>query len=144
MSSKKKHFTVTTAVTDTTSSSKKPRLKRSSVEQIGNSIFLRISDPATKRVIAPYVSIIRKGWKAAPPQIRKVPSLTSLIGKKPSVLLKKFSQFLYDNVDLSVLLRDTANCMKSITKATGETVHFLLCFTTSPRFALSCTASYSF
>lgn len=83
-------------------------------------IVVSMTDRATKRVIAPYVSIIRKGYKGHPSKsIKKVPSLTHLIGKKPSLLLRKISEFLSDYVDLTSLLRDTANCMKTVTDARG-------------------------
>lgn len=84
------------------------------------SIVISMKDRATKRVIAPYVSIIRKGYKAAPPiHVKTVSSLTHLIGRKPSLLRRKISEFLSDYVDLTSLLQDTANCMKSVTKAKG-------------------------
>lgn len=90
-------------------------------------MFLAIADYATKRVIAPFVKIQRKdiGFR----EKKKVSSLVNLIGKKPSIEMTKISQFLSDDVDLTTLLNDTAQCMKSVTDAIGITLwHFVLLF----------------
>lgn len=86
--------------------------------------FFTTSDYATKRVLAPFCRIVRKDGK--PKTQVKTESLTSLIGKKPSVLMKKISQFLTDTVDLTALLNETAFCMKTVTEATGA-LNFFHC-----------------
>lgn len=100
-------------------------LRPDSYQSTFNQGIPSMSDRATKRVIAPYVSIIRKGVKPPPPALKPIPSLTHLIGKKPSLLIRKISQFLLDTVDLTSLLNDTATCMKAFTKATGTIFFFV-------------------
>lgn len=95
-----------------------PMTKREAMMAKLERVTFSTSDRATKRVIAPYVNIVRKGLSAK--QKEKRPSISLYIKKKPSVLLRKISQFLSDNVDLPSLLHETADVLRETTKAAGD------------------------
>ncbi|XP_044258941.1 cAMP and cAMP-inhibited cGMP 3',5'-cyclic phosphodiesterase 10A-like [Tribolium madens] len=84
---------------------------------------LPISDRATKRVIAPFVRIIRKGQK--PHEAEESKHFSFFLQRKPSVLIRDLSSFLSDSVDLPSLLHETADVLKSITKAAGVTLYMM-------------------
>lgn len=76
------------------------------------------SDQATKRVIAPYVSIVRKG-KKAPAVVKDDRGYFSYyLQRKPSVLMRNLSEFLTD-INLPALLHETAEVLKIVTNASG-------------------------
>jgi cAMP and cAMP-inhibited cGMP 3',5'-cyclic phosphodiesterase 10 len=84
---------------------------------------LPISDKATKRVIAPFVRIVRKGQK--PHEVEESKHFTFYLQKKPSVLIRDLSSFLSDSVDLPSLLHETAEVLKNVTKAAGVTLYMM-------------------
>ncbi|CAH1173827.1 unnamed protein product [Phaedon cochleariae] len=83
------------------------------------------SDKATRRVIAPYVKIVRKSEKAHLEKEQEHQKFNFYIQNKPSVLLHDLTSFLSDSVDLVLLLHETAEVMKSTTKATGVTLYMV-------------------
>ncbi|XP_072391177.1 cAMP and cAMP-inhibited cGMP 3',5'-cyclic phosphodiesterase 10A-like [Diabrotica undecimpunctata] len=89
-----------------------------------NDMNIDTSDKATRRVIAPYVKIIRKTDKAheKEPEYEK---FNFYIQNKPSVLLHDLTSFLSDNVDLVLLLHETADVLKTTTKAAGVTLYMV-------------------
>ncbi|RZB39878.1 cAMP and cAMP-inhibited cGMP 3',5'-cyclic phosphodiesterase 10A, partial [Asbolus verrucosus] len=82
-----------------------------------------ISDRATKRVIAPYVRIVRKGTK--PIEIEEAKQFSIFLQRKPSVLTRDLSSFLSDSVDLPSLLHETADVLKNVTKAAAVTLYMM-------------------
>lgn len=79
------------------------------------------SDHATKRVIAPYVRIMRKGQKdPKTPEQREEPEFSFFLQRKPSVLQRNLSAFLSDTVDLPDLMHESADVLKRTTKANGR------------------------
>ena len=81
-------------------------------------LSLNTSDKATRRVIAPYVNIIRRGKKAiiAQPESKH---FSFYLQKKPSVLMKQLTESLADSIDLPMLLHETIDAVKCITNAMG-------------------------
>lgn len=78
------------------------------------------SDHATKRVIAPYVRIMRKGQKEPKATEQpEEPEFTFFLQRKPSVLQRNLSAFLSDTVDLPELMHESADVLKRTTKANG-------------------------
>lgn len=78
------------------------------------------TDQATKRVIAPYVSVVKKGRKS-PAVVKDDRGYFSYyLQRKPSVLMRNLSQFLAD-VNLPALLHETAEVLKVVTNATSKT-----------------------
>lgn len=63
---------------------------------------IQITDRATKRVIAPFVRIIRKG--APKVAADEGAQFSFYLRKKPSVLIRDLSSFMSDSVDLPSLL----------------------------------------
>ncbi|KAG5883185.1 hypothetical protein JTB14_018201 [Gonioctena quinquepunctata] len=96
------------------------RRTRLFANQAVDPIEIDTSDKATRRVIAPYVKIVRKSEKV---QLEKEPEhqkFNFYIQNKPSVLLHDLTSFLSDSVDLVMLLHETAEVLKSTTKAHGK------------------------
>lgn len=82
------------------------------------------ADQATKRVIAPYVSIVRKGRKA-PAVVKDDRGYFSYyLQRKPSVLMRNLSQFLAD-INLPALLHETAEVLKIVTDATSVRLYMV-------------------
>lgn len=77
------------------------------------------TDKAIKRVIAPYVKVVRRSGKEAPSE-REYQKFNFYVQNKPSVLLQDLSAFLLDNVDLVTLLHETGDVLKSTTRAYGK------------------------
>lgn len=80
-------------------------------------------DKATKRVIAPYVKVIRKserGRRGKEQVVQEPVKFNFYVQNKPSVLLEDLSSFLSDSVDLVILLHETSEVLKSTTKANGN------------------------
>lgn len=84
---------------------------------------LTISDKATKRVIAPFVRIVRKGQK--PHEVEEGKHFSLFLQRKPNVLIRDLSSFLSDSVDLPSSLHETADVLKIITKAAGVTLYMM-------------------
>lgn len=79
------------------------------------------SDRATKRVIAPYVKIVRKGQMAAAVTTKTEDNklFNFYVQRKPSICMRDLSAFLSDSVDLPSVLNETAEVLKSATRALG-------------------------
>lgn len=77
------------------------------------------TDKAIKRVIAPYVKVVRRSGREAPSE-REYQKFNFYVQNKPSVLLQDLSSFLLDNVDLVTLLHETGDVLKLTTKASGR------------------------
>lgn len=79
------------------------------------------SDRATKRVIAPYVRIIRKGQMAAAvtTKVEENKLFNFYVQRKPSLCMRDLSAFLSDSVDLPSVYNETADVLKSVTRALG-------------------------
>lgn len=80
------------------------------------------SDRATRRVIAPYVKIIRKGQKPKPPP--EDTKFSYYLQKKPSALMRNLTNFFSDSVDLPSVFNETSEVLKNVTRANGNS--FLL------------------
>lgn len=86
-----------------------------------NPLSFSTSDRATKRVIAPYVRIIRKGQKAQiTTKTEESKQFSYYLQKKPSVLMRNLSNFLSDSVDLPSVLNETSEVLKGVTRAQGR------------------------
>lgn len=105
--------------------------KRTSISQMTkkasefkvNPLSFSTSDRATKRVIAPYVRIIRKGQKAQiTTKTEESKQFSYYLQKKPSVLMRNLSNFLSDSVDLPSVLNETSEVLKGVTRAQGKSV----------------------
>ncbi|KAJ8934359.1 hypothetical protein NQ314_013400 [Rhamnusium bicolor] len=83
------------------------------------------TDKATKRVIAPYVKIVRKSDKTHLEKEGEHEKFNFYIQNKPSVLLHDLTSFLSDSVDLVTLLHETADVLKTTTKAYGFTLYMV-------------------
>nr|CAH7748344.1 unnamed protein product [Callosobruchus chinensis] len=83
------------------------------------------TDKATRRVIAPYVKIVRKSEKVHLEKEQQHQKFNFYIQNKPSVLLHDLTSFLSDSVDLSLLLQETAEVLKATTKANGVTLYMV-------------------
>lgn len=85
---------------------------------------LPINDRAVKRVIAPFVRIVRKGEKPIH-EIETSAQFSYYLQKKPSVLIRDLSSFLSDSVELSSLIHESTDVLKRITKASGATLYMM-------------------
>lgn len=65
-------------------------------------------DKVTRRVIAPYAQIERKGLKE------------EVVKEGTYLDINRFNIFLEDTVDLDSLLYDTANVLKTVTNSSGK------------------------
>lgn len=93
-----------------------------------NPLSFSTSDRATKRVIAPYVRIIRKGQKAQiTTKTEESKQFSYYLQKKPSVLMRNLSNFLSDSVDLPSVLNETSEVLKGVTRAQGKSMMGYLC-----------------
>nr|XP_023015593.1 cAMP and cAMP-inhibited cGMP 3',5'-cyclic phosphodiesterase 10A-like [Leptinotarsa decemlineata] len=88
-------------------------------------VAIDTSDKATRRVIAPYVKIVRKSEKAHLEKEQEHQKFNFYIQNKPSVLLHDLTSFLSDSVDLVLLLHETSDVLKSTTKANGVTLYMV-------------------
>lgn len=86
---------------------------------------LAINDRAVKRVIAPFVRIVRKGEKPSYEAETTSTQFSYYLQKKPSVLIRDLSSFLSDSVDLSSRIHESADVLKRITKAAGVTLYMM-------------------
>ncbi|CAG9858267.1 unnamed protein product [Phyllotreta striolata] len=89
---------------------------------------LDTTDKATRRVIAPYVKIVRKGEKAPIEkelEVQVYEKFNFYLQHKPNALLLDLSTFLSDSVDLMLLLHETAEVLRVTTKATGVTLYMV-------------------
>lgn len=79
------------------------------------------SDRATKRVIAPYVKIIRKGQLAAAitTKVEENKQFNFYLQRKPSLCMRDLSSLLSDSVDLGSVLNETSDVLKSVTRSLG-------------------------
>lgn len=81
---------------------------------------LDTKDKATRRVIAPYVKIVRKSKGALEKSKEESQKFSFYLQNKPSVLMQDLSSFLSDSVDLASVLQETADVLKVVTKANGK------------------------
>lgn len=86
------------------------------------SLAFSAADKATRRVIAPYVNIVRRGRRAEVKQEKDNKYFTFYLQKKPSVLMRNLAEFLDDTVDLPMLLHESANALKCVTNAAGKII----------------------
>lgn len=80
---------------------------------------INFADRAIRRVIAPHVSIIRKGWKPKARRLKES-NVQIFLKTKSAFMVKTVSQFLLDKVELQTLVSDTAECLKTVTDARGK------------------------
>ncbi|XP_030754671.1 cAMP and cAMP-inhibited cGMP 3',5'-cyclic phosphodiesterase 10A-like [Sitophilus oryzae] len=85
---------------------------------------LDTSDKATRRVIAPYVKIVRKS-RGVLDKTKESQKFSFYLQNKPSVLMQDLSSFLSDSVDLASVLQETAEVLKLVTKAYGVTLYMV-------------------
>lgn len=80
------------------------------------------SDRATKRVIAPYVKIIRKGQMSAAvtTKLEENKFFNFYVQRKPSLCMRDVTAFMSDSVDLPAVMNETAEVLKIVTKALGK------------------------
>lgn len=81
------------------------------------------NDKATRRVIAPYLKIVRKSDKTLTEKQQETSEhrrFNFYIQNKPTFLLQDFTSYLADCVDLVLLLQETSDVLKSTTNATGK------------------------
>ncbi|KAK9875164.1 hypothetical protein WA026_005955 [Henosepilachna vigintioctopunctata] len=78
---------------------------------------------AARRVIAPYVKVIRKRYQA--PTIPESKLFKKHLEKKPSVLLRDLTSFLSDTVDLPSLLHESSDVLKVTTRARGVSLYLV-------------------
>lgn len=95
------------------------------LKNIYNPINLDTTDKATRRVIAPYVKVVRKSEKGHLDKTAEHQKFNFYIQNKPSVLLHDLTSFLSDSVDLALLLHETAEVLKSTTRANGVTLYMV-------------------
>ncbi|XP_048521448.1 cAMP and cAMP-inhibited cGMP 3',5'-cyclic phosphodiesterase 10A [Dendroctonus ponderosae] len=86
---------------------------------------LDTKDKATRRVIAPYVKIVRKSKGALEKSKEESQKFSFYLHNKPSVLMQDLSSFLSDSVDLASVLQETADVLKVVTKANGVTLYMV-------------------
>lgn len=86
---------------------------------------ISVKDRATKRVIAPYVNIVRKDQKQSTDNVAEHAKFSYYLQKKPAVLMKDLSTLMSDSVDLPSLLSETADVLKTVTRATGSELRVL-------------------
>ncbi|XP_050308589.1 cAMP and cAMP-inhibited cGMP 3',5'-cyclic phosphodiesterase 10A-like isoform X2 [Anthonomus grandis grandis] len=101
-------------------SKKKPDKK----EIIKDQMTLDTTDKATRRVIAPYVKIVRKS-RTGLDKTKESQKFSFYLQNKPSVLMQDLSSFLSDSVDLASVLQETAEVLKVVTKAGGVTLYMV-------------------
>lgn len=82
------------------------------------------SDRATKRVIAPYVRVVRRGQPQKPDkEEEESKQFRFYLQKKPSVLTRNLSAFLSDTVDLCSIITESADVLKGVCKASGVNLY---------------------
>ncbi|XP_044756182.1 cAMP and cAMP-inhibited cGMP 3',5'-cyclic phosphodiesterase 10A-like [Coccinella septempunctata] len=86
-------------------------------------LTLTVPNKAARRVIAPYVKVIRKKYKA--PAVPESKLFKKHLERKPSVLLRDLTSFLSDNVDLPSLLHESADVLKVTTHAHGVSLYIV-------------------
>lgn len=95
-----------------------PLPKKESMYSKRTRLSFSTSDRATKRVIAPYVRVLRRGQKSiVPEQEEEDIQFRFYLEKKPSLLMRNLSAFLSDSVDLPSILHETAEVLKGVCKA---------------------------
>ncbi|XP_022919275.1 cAMP and cAMP-inhibited cGMP 3',5'-cyclic phosphodiesterase 10A-like [Onthophagus taurus] len=86
-------------------------------------LFTIRNDKATKRIIAPYVNIVRRGKRAALSE--KDRELEFFFEGKPSIIGRNINEFLDDTVDLPTVLLESVATLKSITKSAGSRLYMV-------------------
>lgn len=84
------------------------------------SLALSATDKATRRVIAPYVNIVRGGRKATVKLEKDNKYFRFYLQKKPSAVMRNLTEFLDDTVDLPMLLHESSEALKCVTNAAGN------------------------
>lgn len=99
------------------SAKEKKRQTRFSADTRRTSSGFEVMQKACKRVIAPYVNIMRKGQKAGLKSIESDHDFMFYMKRKPSLLSRSLREFLDDNVDLQAILHETSDTLKQVTHA---------------------------
>ncbi|GJQ80088.1 hypothetical protein Trydic_g19371 [Trypoxylus dichotomus] len=107
-------------------------LKKSGKRDYGK---LGTSEYACKRVIAPYVNIIRRGRRAVVKVDQEDDVAWIRLRIKPSFVMKGLREFLDDKLDLNLLLHETADSLKDVTQA--QTVRIYMVDQTSNEIYIS-------
>ncbi|KAI4460298.1 cyclic nucleotide phosphodiesterase [Holotrichia oblita] len=89
------------------------------------SLAFSATDKATRRVIAPYVNIVRRGRKALVKQEKDNKYFSFYLQKKPSLLMRSLTEFLDNTVDLPMLLHESAEALKCVTHAAGVRLYMV-------------------
>lgn len=92
---------------------------------LNEQMALDTKDKATRRVIAPYMKIVRKSKAGVDKAKEESQKFSFYLKNKPSVLMQDLSSFLSDSVDLAAVLQETAEVLKVVTKANGVTLYIV-------------------
>ncbi|KAI4456413.1 cyclic nucleotide phosphodiesterase [Holotrichia oblita] len=103
----------------------KKRQTRFSTEPRRLSTGFEATQKACKRVIAPYVNIVRKGQKAGVKSREADHNFMFYLKRKPSVLSRSLREFLDDSVDLKTILHETSDTLKNVTHANSVRVYIV-------------------
>lgn len=87
-------------------------------------IAIAIDDKATKRVLAPFVRIVRKGVKAHA-EVEESQRFSFYLEKKPSVLVNDLSLLLSDSFKLHELIHQSVDVLKLVTKACAASLYMI-------------------
>nr|XP_022910381.1 cAMP and cAMP-inhibited cGMP 3',5'-cyclic phosphodiesterase 10A-like [Onthophagus taurus] len=82
------------------------------------------SDKASRRVIAPYVNIVRKSKKiAVKDDTNKY--IKAFLQKKPSILVSTLKEFLEGIVELPILIHESIDALKIVTSSIGGRLYLV-------------------
>ncbi|KAF5278629.1 hypothetical protein FQA39_LY00671 [Lamprigera yunnana] len=90
--------------------------------EVSRRLSFSTSDPATKRVIAPYVRNVRKSRLQKIEKHEQSRQFRFYLQQKPSILVQNLSTLLSD-VDLCDIIKDNADVLKSVCKAKGVNLY---------------------
>lgn len=92
---------------------------------LNEQMALDTKDKVTRRVIAPYMKIVRKSKAGVDKMKEESQKFSFYLQNRPSVLMQDLSSFLSDSVDLASVLQETAEVLKVVTKANGVTLYIV-------------------
>ncbi|RZB70334.1 hypothetical protein BDFB_005196 [Asbolus verrucosus] len=87
------------------------------------SVIGKINTASLWRVIAPYVTLSKKLYKLE--ETEDNAKFSYYLQKRPAVLLHDVSAYISDSVEVSSLFHETAEVLKTVTKAAGVTVYMV-------------------